>query len=199
MALVEAAGFEPVRRFHVLRHALDAVAEPARVPAGLRLTPFDFDHDEATRLARNAAFADHWGSVERDEVVWRQWFTGQRAFRPGVSFLLIDDADADAPVAGFVLSYEYEAEEAAEGVRQVWLGQIGVRPAWRGRGAARALMVRTLESYREAGYERAKLDVDTGNTLGALRLYEGTGWRRDRDWVAYARAMTVPDRVVTRP
>jgi mycothiol synthase len=187
VALAEAAGFGPVRHFHVMRHALDALPRAAPAPAGLRLRPFDFVLDEATRRARNAAFADHWASVDRDEAVWRQWFTGQRGFRPGVSFLLVDDADPADPVAGFALSYEYEAERAVEGVRQVWLGQIGVRPAWRGRGAAKALMTTALAAYRGAGYERASLDVDTENASGALRLYEGTGWVRAQVWVAYAR------------
>jgi mycothiol synthase len=190
VALAETAGFEPVRRFHVMRHTLDLVPPATPVPSGLRLQPFDFDLDDATRRARNAAFADHWGSVERDEVVWRQWFTGQRGFRPGVSLLLIDDARPEDAVAGFALSYEYEAEEAAEGVRSAWLGQIGVRPEWRGRGAAKAVMTRALEAYRDAGYDRAGLDVDTENASGALRLYEGTGWTTIQVWVAYARPIT---------
>jgi ribosomal protein S18 acetylase RimI-like enzyme len=192
VALAEAAGFEPVRRFHVMRHALVDLPAIAPPPRELRLQPFDFELDDATRRGRNVAFADHWGSVDRDEVVWGQWFTGQRAFRAAVSFLLLDDASPDDPVAGFVLSYEFEADTAGEGVRQVWLGQIGVRPEWRGRGAAKALMTRALSAYRDTGYERAVLDVDTENASGALRLYEGTGWTEAFETVMYARPIGPP-------
>jgi mycothiol synthase len=192
VALAEAAGFEPVRRFHVMRHALDVVPAVTPPPHGLRLQPFDFELDDATRRGRNVAFADHWGSVDRDEVVWRQWFTGQRAFRPSVSFLLLDDDSPADPVAGFVLGYEFEADNAAEGVRQVWLGQIGVRPEWRGMGAAKALMTRALSAYRDAGFERAILDVDTENASGALRLYEGTGWTEAFETLIYARPIGPP-------
>ncbi|MGH9117398.1 MAG: GNAT family N-acetyltransferase [Acidimicrobiales bacterium] len=203
VALVERAGFTPVRLFHVMRRDPRAPIDPAPEVDGLRPEPFDFGYDDATRRARNVAFADHWGSVDRDEVVWKQWFTGQRAFRSGLSTLLIDDATPDDPVAGFSLSYEYEADEVAEGIRQVWLGQIGVRPEWRQRGAARWLMVRTLEAYRDAGFERAELEVDTDNASGAPRLYERTGWVPVKVWVVYARPITAPAdpsaSAVTRP
>src|SRR5262249_7010286 len=107
-----------------------AQTPPVRVPAGLRLVPFQLAHSEATRLAHNEAFADHWGFTPTSVEDWRRWGIGQRAFRPGVSFLLLDGAE----VAGYLLSYEYEAERAATGVREAHVGVLGTRRPWRGGG-----------------------------------------------------------------
>src|SRR5262249_61755252 len=110
-----------------------AQTPPVRVPAGLRLVPFQLAHSEATRLAHNEAFADHWGFTPTSVEDWRRWGIGQRAFRPGVSFLLLDGTE----VAGYLLSYEYEAETVTTGVREAHVGVLGTRRPWRGGGGGR--------------------------------------------------------------
>ena len=45
---------------------------------------------------------------------------------------------ADGAVVGYVLAYVFEADTAATGVRATDFGQIGVLPAARGRGLAKA-------------------------------------------------------------
>jgi len=53
----------------------------------------------------------------------------------------------------------------------------GVRRPWRKQGLARALIARSLSQLRELGMTEASLTVDTENPSGALRLYEGLGYR----------------------
>jgi mycothiol synthase len=171
--LAERAGYRPARWFTTMRRELSGpVPVPAGVPDGLRLLPFDRAYDDAVRRAHNEAFAGHWGSSERDAEVWAHWFTGQRAFRPASSFLVLDGED----VAGYLLSYFWAADAEATGLREGYVGQLGVRPAWRGRGLGSALLGRALVAYREEGYDRAGLDVDTENATGALGLYERHGF-----------------------
>lgn len=75
-------------------------------------------------------------------------------------------------VAAYLLTCFWDADAAATGVREAFVGQLGVRPTWRRRGLGRLLLATALVSYRAAGYARSGLTVDTGNATGALRLYE---------------------------
>jgi mycothiol synthase len=184
-ALLDASGFTPVRWFYDMHRDLAEPPPVAPLPGGLRLVGFDPSLDEALRGAHNEAFADHWGSPERSVTSWRQWFTGSRAFRPALSFALLDSEE----VAGYLLSYEYEADCTVSGVREAWVGQLGTRRPWRGRGIASALLTHALRAYADAGYERTGLGVDSSNPTGALSLYERTGFVVNQRWTTYARPL----------
>jgi GNAT superfamily N-acetyltransferase len=67
-------------------------------------------------------------------------------------------------------------------VRAAWVGQLGTRPSWRGRGVATALVIRALTGYAEAGYQRAGLTVDTAYPTGDLDLYQRCGFVVDQRW-----------------
>jgi ribosomal protein S18 acetylase RimI-like enzyme len=177
LRLLGRSGYTPVRWWNTMRLDLaDPPAQAAReLPGGLRVVPFDPRYDDAVRRAHNEAFAGHWGSSERDAGEWAQWFTGQRAFSAATSHLALDGDE----VAGYLLAYHWAAEEAATGVREAYIGQLGTRSTWRGRGVATALLGRALAASREAGFQRASLDVDTANATGALGLYERFGFAVD--------------------
>ncbi|WP_051683956.1 GNAT family N-acetyltransferase [Blastococcus sp. URHD0036] len=180
-ALVRRRGFTAERYYAVMRRPLTDLPEP-RTVAGVELVPFTAERDEDVRRAHNASFTEHHGSVERDEVAWRNWFTGQRAFRPDLSVLAL----ADGEVAGYALAYVVEADTRATGVPTTHLGQIGVLPGARGRGIASAVIGAALRAAAAAGLERAALDVDTENSTGAFGLYERLGFRTDRTWTSWA-------------
>jgi mycothiol synthase len=171
-ALVEAAGMRPVRWWYEMDRDLAGPVDAVPVPSGLRLAAYDPASDEQLRHAHNEAFAGHWGSVPRDEPSWRQWFTGSRGFRPAESCTLWSDGE----IAGYVLVYEFEADTAATGIREAWIGQVGTRPPWRGRGIASALLSHVLRTCREHGYDRVSLSVDSANATGALGLYQRVGF-----------------------
>jgi mycothiol synthase len=169
--LVTRLGLRPVQYYFSMQRPLDDLPD---VPAleGIDLAPYDWARDDEVRRAHNVAFVDHFGTAERDAYAWRTWFTGQRAFRPDLSRLAL----AEDAVVGYALVYEHEADTAATGVREAYLGQIGVLPAGRGRGIAKAAIAAALRAAAEDGAERAGLTVDSENTTGALRLYEGLGF-----------------------
>ena len=180
-ALVRAAGYEATRWWYTMvRNLDDPLPEVPPTPPGLNLAPYTADRDEAVRQAHREAFADHWGAIPPDEQRWSQRFTGTQSFRADVSWLVLDGDE----VAAYLLTSFWEADAAATGVREAFVGQLGVRPAWRRRGLGGLLLATALESYRAAGYERSVLSVDTGNTTGALRLYERAGYTvKDRNVV----------------
>ncbi len=88
-----------------------------------------------------------------------------------------------------MLSYEFEAETAVTGVRDAYIGQVGTRRPYRGRGAANALLLRMLAAAAEEGYRTASLGVDADNPTGALGLYERLGFKVTRRATAYVRPL----------
>ncbi len=172
-ALVQAAGYEATRWWHRMVRSLDGpLPTVPPTPPGLTLAPYTTDRDEAVRQAHREAFAGHWGAAPPDEQEWAQRHTGAQTFRPDVSWLVLD---GDLVVAYLLTSF-WEADAAASGVREAFVGVLGVRPAWRRRGLGGLLLAAALASYRAAGYERSVLTVDTGNATGALRVYERAGY-----------------------
>lgn len=183
-ALLRRAGFGEERWYSTMERRLDALPV-APVVDGVRLVPFTWDRDEEVRRTHNASFTEHHGSAERDATTWQTLFTGQRAFRPDLSVLALED---DA-VVGYALGYVYEADSRARGYDEVHLGQIGVLPSARGRGLASALIAEVVGRAADVGCSHAGLEVDTGNVTGALRLYESLGFRTVRSQVSWSTAL----------
>ncbi|WP_415949408.1 GNAT family N-acetyltransferase [Streptomyces sp. KLOTTS4A1] len=182
--LTAALGFTPERYWYEMSHPLRRDRpEPVPAPEGLSLVPYEEGLGEATRLAHNDAFRDHWNFTVMDETDWRTRVTGSRAFRPAMSRLLVDGEQ----VAAYLLAEESEADTAAFGVRDCHVGYLATRRAHRGRGAAPALMAAVLEAAHREGYDTASLTVDTANPSGALGLYERLGYTVAREFVTYGR------------
>jgi ribosomal protein S18 acetylase RimI-like enzyme len=185
--LASRAGFAEVRRFLELARPVGGALPAAAVPEGLSLLPWDPAWDEPARAAHIDAFADHWGSEPRTREEWEQWYTGHRAFRPAHSVVLVDDEPA---VQALVLCAAYPQDWHAE-PREVWINTVGTRPAWRGRGAARAALVAVLAAAAAAddGFERAILGVDSENPTGAVDLYRSLGFDEVRSVATLARRL----------
>jgi mycothiol synthase len=175
--LLAAHGFTEVRRFFDMECALPHPG-PVTVPAGLRLTGYAPEWSEPLRLARNTAFADHWGSIPRDAANWREEATGSRTFRPALTSLLLDDAGA---IAAYALCAVLNDADP------LWVANIGTLPAWRGRGAASALLAHTLNEAPAHGHRTVALSVDTGNATGALTVYQRAGFTVVRETRMLAR------------
>lgn len=181
-SLFEGLGFTPERFFFDMRRQLDQPVPDTAVAGGLRLTPYDPAHDEALRLAHFEAFSDHWGWSPPTPELWRSRSIGSRAFRGAQSYLVLDGET----VAAYVNCYEWEADTEATGVRELYIGQVGTRRAYRGRGLARATIAKVLTEGAQAGYQRAGLGVDADNPTGALGLYENLGFSTHKKFTDYA-------------
>ncbi|MEV5961742.1 GNAT family N-acetyltransferase [Kribbella sp. NPDC051952] len=175
-------GFEESRYFFDMKRPLDQPVPEAALPEGFRLQLFDPSLDEATRVSHNEAFQDHWGSTPRDRESWKAWFTGARAFRSNVSYVVLDGET----IAAYVLGYEWEADTEVTGFRDLYIGQVGTRRAYRGRGLARAALAKVLAEGARDGFQRASLGVDADNPTGALGLYESLGFTQHSKWITYS-------------
>lgn len=180
-ALLLGLGFEETRYFFDMKRPLDQPVPEVALADGFRLRGFDPALDETLRETHNEVFRDHWGSSPRDEDSWQSWFTGARAFRARASCVVMDGET----IAAYVLGYEWEADTEVTGIRELYIGQVGTRRAYRGRGLARAALARVLAEAVQAGYQRAGLGVDADNPTGALGLYESLGFTVHSKWTTY--------------
>lgn len=173
VALHEAHGFRPARWYFDMRRDLREPLPAMPDLGGLEVHLYRPAWAERIRLAHNEAFADHWGSEPQAAEVWSRDFIGDPYFRGDLSFVVVDGDE----IAGYTVNYVAEADWQATGVREGWVGQLGVRRTWRRRGLATALLVRSMEAFRAAGLDAATLGVDAENPTGALGIYERVGFR----------------------
>lgn len=92
-------------------------------------------------------------------------------------------------VAGAVLNVIYAEENEALGRRRGWLDSVFTRRAWRRRGLARALIVRSLHVLRDRGMDVAALGVDADNPSGAFGLYESAGFAPTERFISWRKPM----------
>ncbi|MFC4949790.1 GNAT family N-acetyltransferase [Pseudonocardia sp. GCM10023141] len=176
--LARDTGLSPARYFSTLTRDLAGPIVAVPPPAGSRLQvlgqPFDADRwNEPLRAVRNAAFADHWGSVPVSAGTWAHNNTGTRSFHPGTSVVACAE---DGVMVGFVMNYEFVADTASTGRRDLYVGTVATVRAWRGRGLASAMLAAVLERGRAQGFDTSSLDVDAANPTGALGVYERAGY-----------------------
>lgn len=161
-----ARGYEIVRYFQLLARPLPGEMVTAETSSSARLLCPDDSHEEAVRLAHNAAFADHWGSVSQTPEGWHDHWTARTA-RRHLSTIALDD---DGSVLCYVIASEWVAGE-------LYIDLVGTVPSARGQGLAAACLARTIRLASESGrWPVVELDVDAASPTGATRLYERLGF-----------------------
>ena len=181
--ILERQGLRPERWAFVMLADLQGEADaPPDPPLGYTLRTWEgIDHEEA-RAAHNLAFPGHPGFTPWSTEMWSQWVADSRSHRPSLSLLL---RDGDGAIAAYLQTNEFAATAAASGIREAFIAKVGTLPGHRRRGLAGLLLQHALARYREEGFDRAALDVDSENPSGALGIYERAGFRTSRRWTNY--------------
>ena len=143
------------------------------LPDGLEIGPFEPALSDATRLARNDIFRDHWGSQPTNEQMWQRVVT-RDTFRPELSRVVIDPETNR--VVGLVHVTISPEEWEAFGTKVAYIELIGVRREWRGKGVASAAIAAAVAACHAIGIERIDLDVDSASPTGANTLYAKLGF-----------------------
>lgn len=172
-AIVRAAGFAPRRFYTDMRRDLRMPIPEVTLRDGLVLVGWSRDLDDQVRLAHNDAFADHWGSEPHTPASWAD---GRTYFAPEWSFVVLDRSNDRSPVAGYLLSSRYEQDWTSLGYTEGYIDLLGVRPAWRGKRVATALLTQAMRAYAAEGIEYAGLGVDTDTPVGAFGIYSALGF-----------------------
>jgi mycothiol synthase len=178
-ALFESRGYREVRRFYEM--AIELTEEPTipDLPEGLQLDEVGDGEQRAFFDAVNEAFADHWEWHPRPFEEWIEVRRDEHHDEHGPLWFVVRDGDELAAVT------RNEMNATGRG----YVGAIGVRPAWRGKGLAKALLYRTFAEFRRRGATRVTLDVDSQNATGAVALYERVGMHVEKCGIAYEKAL----------
>jgi ribosomal protein S18 acetylase RimI-like enzyme len=163
------------RGYALIRHSLrmersleDEPEEPAW-PEGFALRTATDDELRKVWAAVEDGFADHWEFEPQTYEEWLHWAEGPGQTDRSLWFL----AEAGEEIAGACLSRPHESGEQDAG----YVASLSVRPPWRRRGLALAMLLHSFREFRRRGRTRVTLGVDAENTTGAVRLYERAGMR----------------------
>ena len=182
-ALFGARGYHPER--HFWRMVID-LEEPRPVvaPAGIEIRLF---HDPAERREVHAviqeAWLDHWENRPRTYEEWAKDAYEVAGYDPTLVWVALD---GDEIVAANLCYWKRHGDWG-------WIGTLGVRPAWRRRGIAEALLATAFAELHTRGERRAALGVDAQSPTGATRLYEKAGMRVFWEAVVYEKEIRGAD------
>lgn len=166
-------GYREVRRFWDMAIEFE---EPSVEPA-VPIETFDEADAPAFHAANEEAFEDHWESHPES---FEAWWTRQQErtnYDPSLWFL-VRDGDEVAAIC--------RNEMRASGG---YVGSLGVRRPWRGRGYGRALLLHSFAEFRRRGARRATLGVDASNPTGATHLYESVGMHVDMEAIVWEKRL----------
>ena len=159
-------GYELVRHsLHMERSLVDEPEEPVW-PEGIELRTATEDDMERIWEAVEEGFADHWEFEREPFEDFRHWATG-----PDTDLALWFLPMEGEEIAGVCLCKPFDAGDREAG----YVSSLSVRPPWRRRGLALALLLHSFRELREQGRKRVTLGVDAENTTGAVRLYHRAG------------------------
>ena len=166
---LEAEDYRPIRHSFQMRIELaDDVPEP-EWPDGLVPRNVRPGEEERVYEAHMDAFADHWDFHRQSLEEWLSYNVQDHSFDPTLWWLV----DQGEELAAISLNSWHFSGDPQFG----WIGILGVRPPWRRRGLATALLRHSFRDFRARGATRVGLGVDAENTTGAVQLYERAGMR----------------------
>ncbi len=176
--LLEGDGYTHIRTFWDMRMDLQPEMVSGPAPDGVTIrASLGGKDDRGIYETDDEAFATHFGY---QRVSFENWWREQREsglYKPD----LILVAEADGQVVGLSL------QVLAGGVG--WVGVLGVRPSWQGRGVGRALLHHAFADLARRGLGEVRLGVDSENESGATRLYQSAGMEVCRIWQVYEKAI----------
>ena len=162
--LLTSRGYVQVRSSWTMGKALEPHEAAGTTPAGVHIRTFETGRDErALHEVNEASFADHWGFRPVPYETYEAGMYGAEAWDPSLALL----AEADGQIVGHLGALSVEGE--------AYVAELGVIPAYRGRGIAKALLRRSFAALAGRGHDEVRLGVDAQNPTGAVALYESVG------------------------
>ncbi|HEV8087140.1 MAG TPA: GNAT family N-acetyltransferase [Actinomycetota bacterium] len=170
------AGYGHVRTNWDMARPIDDPLDRPAAPEGVAIRSFEEGRDERTWWSvAEAAFSDHFGFAPAPYASWANEWYEQDEWDPSRVLL----AEADGEVVG-ELGW---VQNGTDG----YIGSLGVLAGHRRRGIGSTLLRHAFTDIAAAGFTRATLTVDTGNTTGAVGLYRSVGMEPIREGHVFER------------
>ena len=172
IAALENTGYQVVRRFHNMLYRLGEAPE-IPLPPGFEMRPVRPEHMRGIWEAQKEMNAGLFENVVEDwlEEKYPDWLND-----PSHTPQYWQVAWAGEQIAGMVLARIDEQENEKLQRKHGYTEHIYVRPPWRKRGLASALIARSLQVLKERGMLEAELGVDAENESAAFNLYRRMGY-----------------------
>ena len=168
----------------LMKRPLDVIPT-ADLPEGIEVRQLAPKQYRQAWDASMEAFRDHWSFTEPTEADY-QGELNWRCFNPLIWQVAWDGDEIVGMVQNFLDPLENEEFKRKRG----WTEGISVRKPWRKRGIAKALIVLSMQMFKDMGMEEVALGVDAQNPNGALALYEGLGYVTYQKHVTLRKAVT---------
>jgi mycothiol synthase len=176
-AMLQSRGLCLVHHFWHMQIDLVSPLDPGPAPQGFEISEVDPVVDlPAVHAVLDEALADHWDSHSEPFDRWVDEHVNVARFDPTLWLLATQGGQPVAALTGNV-----------QGDRG-WVGGLGVRAPWRGRGLGEALLRRSFAAFSRRGLRRVVLGVDAENPTGATALYERAGMRVVKRWDVWERS-----------
>lgn len=179
-AELERRGYRRVRSSARMEITLTSGLPAPVWPDGIAVRTMRQGEERAVYDVHQETFEDIWEPMHRSYEDWSHWYLEPPRFAPDLWFL----ACARDEICGVAMCHPH-ATVAELG----WVGVLGVRREFRGRGVGRALLLHAFGAFRARGLTRAGLGVDSESPTGAFALYEGVGMRPAHHFHVYERAL----------
>ena len=178
-ALLSEHGMTVQRHFVFMRIEFDGPPEAPAWPEGVEVRPVTFaEHGRAISSADEEIFRDHWGWAPRtDEEAFerfRHWVEHDPEADESLWFVAFDGAE----IAGVSICWPQAEQDPSTG----YIGILGVRRRWRGKGLGLALLRHSFVEFHRRGKRAVALHADAENITGALRLYTKAGMHIARQY-----------------
>jgi ribosomal protein S18 acetylase RimI-like enzyme len=177
--IVESLSYSVARYFIEMSRPLDDIPV-AELPEGIKARPVEQGSERKIWDAANEAFKDHWGYAEPKEEHFIA-YQGSKYFQPDLWQVAWDGDEVVASVMNYI-DHDYNQKFNR---KRGWTENISTRKPWRQRGIAKALIVRSMHMHKEKGMTEVGLGVDTHNPNGALKLYQGLGYKKLKTFMTY--------------
>jgi ribosomal protein S18 acetylase RimI-like enzyme len=177
--LLERLGFWEVRRFYHMQIDFDSPRRPPNAPTASLFRR----SGRRMRTRSTGRWRKRWPTTGDTSTVGFDEWKRRRLEAPETDVSLWFIARSGDEIAGVLRG---DARQHGGG----WIGMLGVRPAWRRRGIANALLRHAFAEYHRRGEPHVGLGVDTQNPSGATRLYERAGMRVTTENVVFEKKLT---------
>jgi len=186
-ALFESDSFEERYRVYILVMRGRSDVHPVPVPEGFRLDRKPFaecsDAEIATLVeAFNDSFRDHFNFAPDRQERWMNFRDSDQ------DPVMLTAAMEEGTVVGMCVSEEAATFNEERGVKAGWIVILGVRPPYRRRGLARALLADGIRWILDRGMDTVYIGVFAKNEK-ALDLYRSFGFEKDQESVWYYRKL----------